>query len=571
MDIDTRNKVIHSLPLCVEERKKDLLLEVNFQNRTHQSYDGIQNTYTTSSISVTHIGNLIIFNKPFSLATSISHELLQLLENNISVLARNISGWGCLLINNKQNGQISLITDRLGLLPIYYVKKSKGVYIDWDEDYLSSHLGISELDKISIYEVLARGKVTPPHTLYQNMGVFPPSTIVTINTENGKLTTEQYWSPNPNIDHKKTSEQLASDIVGSITASINKITNKTEASLEILLSGGLDSRMLLPTISKSGLKTTAYTIYSKKNKWSMRELNVSKALAKHYGLEHISLERTLQTLKESFQQSVNSCGGSKNVRHCYCGGFSEFSSYKPNQPFLMTGCYADHLFKMDNPKKQEIRNLTPDLNWFCNVYEIKNKEISSEIEERVEQFASLRNIIPSDLKTEEGRTYISLQRVLPIYNLRTLTFRRQLMSARKLVFPLLDNEVLDVWQTIGDKRGKKIWLQALEIMDPKLTSFVNSNTAIAPKTENKRMANLFLTKVKRKFSNISTKNSKKPISSWDDSGNLIDFEKEFKLFLEKFDSLTNIMENIDISDKSDLHFWSRALTLQLWLHKIQSR
>ena len=554
-------------PLSITQRQDDLLLSpCSYKDAKYISLKDIDNKHEGALVEVVHIGHFTLDEKPFlQTIKSDKYKDFWLSEQALTRLALSLSGWGCLIVINQQQSKIYVLTDKMGSLPVFYTKTVKGVFIDWDQDYLASKLNISEFDYISLSEVLLRGSVTPPYTLYKDIQVLRPATILTIDGRTHQMSFQEYWKPAFKSGSFKSLDAAATVVAEAIQTSVNKFSS-SGIRIDCLLSGGLDSRVLLPLISQNALtQPSAYTVFSESNLWSQRELKVAKQLAKHFGIEHYILKRTVESLRKSFYHGALTCGGSHNLRHCYLGGFDDFSRYNfEDQSFLMTACYADLLFKMQNPKAKEIKSSNINLNWFSHRYNSGNKYINFLIDERLLKFATERELDESLLRTEDGRAHIAMQRCRPIYGLRTFAFRRHLMSTRKLALPLLENEVLDVWQMIGDKRGVKLWLKVLKKIDPSLLGFLNSNTGFYPSN--------FQGKIKRKgfklikkFSfklPIGTGDQRKLISSWDDCEVLLDFEKEIKKG-EPF--ITKFVEDLGIRDEVDFHFFTRLLSIQEWM------
>ena len=558
-------------PLSITQRQDDLLLSPCLsKDAKYISFKGIDDEFEGALVEVVHIGHFTLDGKPFlQTIKSDKYKDFWLSEQALTQLALSLSGWGCLIVINQHHNKIYVLTDKMGVLPVFYIKTAKGVFIDWDQDYLASQLNISEFDYISLSEVLLRGSITPPYSLYKDIQVLRPATILTIDSKTHQMSFQDYWKPAFKSGSFKSLDAAATAVAEAIQTSVDKFLS-SGLRIDCLLSGGLDSRALLPFISQNAVtQPSAYTVFSESNLWSQRELKVAKQLAKHYGIEHYTLKRTVESLRKSFYNGAMTCGGSHNLRHCYLGGFDDFSSYSfKDQSFLMTACFADHLFKMKNPKSEEIKSSKMNLNWFSHRYNSENKYINFLVDERLLKFATERELDESLLRTEEGRAHIAMQRCRPIYGLRTFAFRKHLMSTRKLVLPLLENEVLDVWQMIGDKRGNNLWVEVLKKIDTNLLSFSDSNTGLYPDVYHPLS---FQDKIKSKGSKIVKKinsiyslkirNQKKPISSWDDSETLLNFRKEIR----ENSFSKELAKELNVKGVVDFRFWTRLMSIQEWI------
>jgi len=220
-----------------------------------------------------HLGLSIVFN-----GTIYNYkELRKILENqgysffssgDTEVILKAFHAWGASCVNhfngmfafaiyNRKNDQLFLARDRLGIKPLYYVKTSRYFRFASSLPALLTDKEIdTQIDPVALHYYMTFHSVVPaPHTIIKGVRKVKPAHTLTISAD-GAIKENNYWRLNFNA---RTEEkdftfndwkdglniQLENAVIRRLTADVP---------VGVLLSGGLDSSLLVGLLSKMGSK-----------------------------------------------------------------------------------------------------------------------------------------------------------------------------------------------------------------------------------------------------------------------------------------------------------------------------
>lgn len=171
-----------------------------------------------------------------------------------------VDGIFAIAVFDTMGKELTLVSDRLGLRPLYYWISSD-VFAFASE--VKSIAGLpahpKKLDRLAIEEFLAYGYMLDDRTWFEDVRVLAPATILTI-TESG-TSQVKYWS---RIDVQRLPADLPLDEAVEEMSRLWEISVasriRTKHRYSLQLSGGLDSRSILAAIPKERLPVTCVTM-----------------------------------------------------------------------------------------------------------------------------------------------------------------------------------------------------------------------------------------------------------------------------------------------------------------------
>ena len=169
----------------------------------------------------------------------------------------HFNGMFAFAIYNRKNDQLFLARDRLGIKPLYYSKTSRffrfasslpALLADKDVD--------TQIDPVALHYYMTFHSVVPaPHTIIKGVRKVKPAHTLTISS-NGAIKEKKYWTLNFNSRTEENNftfddwkEGLKSQLENAV---IRRLT--ADVPVGVLLSGGLDSSLLVGLLSKMGSK-----------------------------------------------------------------------------------------------------------------------------------------------------------------------------------------------------------------------------------------------------------------------------------------------------------------------------
>ena len=208
-------------------------------------------------------------------------------KGNLKELLHHIDGYYSACLYDKHNKKVYLFSDRMGLRFLYYYCKN-GIFAFASET--KSLLVLKELDKTLDVEAINTFLDTPigffpqDRTYFENIKLIKPSSIITYDIENQKLTQEYYWKfsdiKQQKISYKKAIDKLHDILLNSMRKRLRGINQED---ILLSLSGGLDSRLCLALCLECGVKPSYVWTMGKENSL---DAYIAKIVCDKVGLEH---------------------------------------------------------------------------------------------------------------------------------------------------------------------------------------------------------------------------------------------------------------------------------------------
>lgn len=163
-------------------------------------------------------------------------------------LLKRLNGMFAFALYDIDKNKLFFARDRLGIKPLYYTSKNGTLYFG------SEIKSFSVIDEISfepniqaIPEYLALRYVPTPMTMFKNIFKLPAGHYMVVDS-NGNQNISQYWHLEGSSE-KMTDEEYVSQF-GELFHDAVKIRLKSEVPLGAYLSGGLDSNMVVWSMSQ---------------------------------------------------------------------------------------------------------------------------------------------------------------------------------------------------------------------------------------------------------------------------------------------------------------------------------
>lgn len=156
---------------------------------------------------------------------------------------KELNGSFIFLIFNLVTKKILIANDRFGFRVHYYYQEDNSFIISPEIKAILHIPSVTkELDSKSVAEFFAFGEFFGEKTLFSNINILPPATILTF--ENDKISKEKYWELRYKPDYSKTEDEFVKDLVRTFYHAVD-IRMRDNLRYGITLSGGLDSRSVL--------------------------------------------------------------------------------------------------------------------------------------------------------------------------------------------------------------------------------------------------------------------------------------------------------------------------------------
>ncbi len=265
-----------------------------------------------------------------------ARELLEKIRSEgLSTLAPKLDCGFLLVLHDRQDDRLSIVTDRTGSLPLFYAAENgRFVASSSFKRLFDAHGagGSAGLNPWTIAEFFYFRRVFGTRTYDRTISYLPYASILTIEGD-GRTQHRRYWRPNADklrLSHDELAERLSSLLSDSMRTYMSD-----GHAFGLLLSGGLDARALL---AAAPAPPVCFTTTPKPN----NELAVARELARIKGSEHVYLPRPEQLLNDALAPSVALSGGMTVFNEVQFIGYGDKIAPRANTLFM--GLALDIMF-----------------------------------------------------------------------------------------------------------------------------------------------------------------------------------------------------------------------------------
>ncbi len=199
-----------------------------------------------------------------------------------------------------------LARDRMGIKPLYYSQSGKTFRFASNTQALLNYAIDTTIDTAALHNLFSLHAVVPaPKTILNGIRKLEPAHTLTIS-QNGEQQLKRYWSLNTTRPAKNISEEeWIERIHESLKTAVKRRNNIADVPVGVLLSGGLDSSLLVALLDEIGIDDIrTFTIgfddqpEEKGSEYEFSDAVVERLKPNHHKF-HIPNEQTLSRLPEA--------------------------------------------------------------------------------------------------------------------------------------------------------------------------------------------------------------------------------------------------------------------------------
>lgn len=154
---------------------------------------------------------------------------------------------------DKSNQKLFIARDRMGIKPLYYNLSNKAFTFASNSQALLTQELDKSVNPLALQQQLSlHGVVPAPNTILNGIQKVKPATAITINTK-GLLKEKTFWHPSANRSERNLSDnEYVEKAHELLTAAVTKRMDAADVPIGVLLSGGLDSSLLVALLKEAG-------------------------------------------------------------------------------------------------------------------------------------------------------------------------------------------------------------------------------------------------------------------------------------------------------------------------------
>lgn len=218
-------------------------------------------------------------------------------------------GMFAFVIHERDSGRVIMARDRFGVKPLYLAETPQSLRFASTLPALLKAGGVdTSIDRHALHHYMSfHAVVPPPRTILNGVRKLPPATIRIIEPD-GRKADKVYWNPHYERDPalSKLSSQDWRDMVLDALRAAVKRRMVADVPVGVLLSGGVDSSMIVGLLAEQGQKDlmTFSVGFEAANGEKGDEFEYSDLIARHFGTDHhrifVPSERLMDALPGVF-------------------------------------------------------------------------------------------------------------------------------------------------------------------------------------------------------------------------------------------------------------------------------
>ncbi|OAA25088.1 asparagine synthase (glutamine-hydrolysing) [Frankia sp. EI5c] len=163
---------------------------------------------------------------------------------------RSLAGQFAFAVHEADSGRVTLVRDRLGVLPLYYhVDGTQLVFASEIKAILPALTKSPGVDLLSVVDYLAGRSVPAPATLFEGIRKLLPGHLLTA-TRDGRTELRRYWSPPHPAEAWPVGPERAVELVDTALRRAVERATVADTPVGAYLSGGVDSSLVTALMTR---------------------------------------------------------------------------------------------------------------------------------------------------------------------------------------------------------------------------------------------------------------------------------------------------------------------------------
>ncbi len=260
---------------------------------------------------------------------------------------QRLDGMFAFALWEQRSGRVVLGRDRLGIKPLYFARIPGGLRFASSLPALIAAGDFdTELDPVALHHYMTlQGTIPAPRTLLASARKLKPGHLLRIEP-NGETSERAWWrlrlAEDP--DEQATPEEWRERVLGVLRRAVRRRLAAADVPVGVLLSGGLDSSLIVALASEHGARAETFSIgFAGHDDDRGDELPHARRVAERFATEHHELRIAADDLADAIEPAVTAM--SEPLVHPDAVGFYLLArEVSKIGRVVLTGQGADELF-----------------------------------------------------------------------------------------------------------------------------------------------------------------------------------------------------------------------------------
>jgi len=286
-----------------EYRDQDAQVSLAMQRLSILDLAGGHQPMSNEDASLWIVHNGEIYNSPdlrseldarghcFATKNSDTEVLLHLYEEKQEEMLRNLNGMFAFVIYDRRRGVLFGARDRIGIKPLYYVRRpSLFAFASELKSFLSLPWISRDINLESLFHYMSLRFIPGPSSILKGIHRVPPGHWFRYSLRTHELEIHPYWRPNFRRQEQRSRAEWCALIRHELRAAVRRWI-LSDVPVGVSLSGGLDSSTIVGLLGELGVSPIrTYTLgFTGAGEEDWNELPLARKVAERWGTEHHEL------------------------------------------------------------------------------------------------------------------------------------------------------------------------------------------------------------------------------------------------------------------------------------------
>jgi asparagine synthase (glutamine-hydrolysing) len=231
--------------------------------------------------------------------------LVHLYEEYGTGMVDHLNGMFAFAIYDQKQGRLLLARDRLGIKPLYYIETSEWLLFSSEiKSFLAYDEFRPEIDPEALHHFLTFRFTPTPMTLFKGVKKMPPGCFMEYLAGGRSQTPRPYWDLTFDCNESEFSSAPAREALRGILQDAVKIRLMSEVPLGAMLSGGVDSSVIVSRMTKASERTISTFTIAYEEEGPHNEGVFAGMTAQAFKTDHHEILVRLEDFIENLQRMV---------------------------------------------------------------------------------------------------------------------------------------------------------------------------------------------------------------------------------------------------------------------------
>jgi asparagine synthase (glutamine-hydrolysing) len=301
-----------------------------------------------------------------------SEVILHLYEEHAEDCVTHLEGMFAFAIYDLKRRRVYLARDRVGEKPMYYYRDRSAFYFASEIKSFSAIPGFEKrLSKEGLLHFFNYIQIPAPHTILEGVSKLQAAHWMTVDAS-GQERVNPYWRLRFDRKEQISEEEATQRLSVLMRESVSKML-VSDVPLGLLLSGGVDSSLILALSKELGSDITAFTVRNTAPGVNDDEYRRAKAVASRFGVPIVDVDYGAPAFGE-LVDAVSKCDEPVGLLEIFYM-FGVYKGVSEHAKVILTGNGADEVFG-GYSGYTKLRSLAPSANPLASLIGASNPLIN---------------------------------------------------------------------------------------------------------------------------------------------------------------------------------------------------